>query len=64
MSSLSYRSASELNDSMIRVYNHMCLAVLNSMIVGYFVSTNTQLMEEQHTNQVLYLVIYQVVYIV
>ena len=44
MSSLSYRSASELNDSMIRVYNHMCLAVLNSMIVGYFVSTNTQLM--------------------
>jgi FtsH-binding integral membrane protein len=44
MSSLSYRSVSELNDSMIRVYNHMCLAVLNSMIVGYLVSTNTQLM--------------------
>lgn len=44
MSSLSYRSASELNDSMIRVYNHMCLAVLNSMIVGYLVSTSPTLM--------------------
>ena len=41
---LAYRSAIEVNDSMIRVYNQMCLAVLNSMIVSYLVSTNPQLM--------------------
>lgn len=41
---LAYRSAVEVNDSMIRVYNQMFLAVVNSMIVSYLVSSSPQLM--------------------
>jgi len=42
--SVVYRSPQELNDSMIRVYNNMFLAVLNSLVVSYLVSSNAQLM--------------------
>jgi uncharacterized protein len=42
--SVVYRSPQALNDSMIRVYNNMFLAVLNSLIVSYLVSSNAQLM--------------------
>lgn len=41
---LAYRSAVEVNDSMIRVYNQMFLAVVNSMIVSYLVSSSPELM--------------------
>lgn len=44
MSSITYRSASELNDSMIRVYNNMFFALLNSLVVSYLVSSNTAAM--------------------
>ena len=37
---LSYRSASEINSAMGRVYGHMSLAVIVSMIVSYFVGTS------------------------
>lgn len=37
MTTLVYRSASELNSAMSRVYGHMFLAVLTSMIVSWFV---------------------------
>ena len=39
-----YRSASEINSAMARVYNHMMLAVLNSMAVSYFVGTSPELL--------------------
>ena len=35
-----YRSASEINGAMIRVYNNMFLAVLNSMVVSLLVSSS------------------------
>lgn len=44
MSSITYRSASELNDSMIRVYNNMFFALLNSLVVSYLVSSNAAAM--------------------
>lgn len=39
-----YRSASEINDAMLRVYNHMTLAVLTSMIVSLLISGSPTLM--------------------
>jgi FtsH-binding integral membrane protein len=39
-----YRSADEVNSAMGRVYNHMMLAVLNSMVVSYFVGTSPELL--------------------
>jgi FtsH-binding integral membrane protein len=39
-----YRSASEINSAMARVYNYMMLAILNSAIVSYLVSSSPGLM--------------------
>lgn len=39
-----YRSAGEINDAMLRVYNHMTLAVLTSMIVSLLISGSPTLM--------------------
>lgn len=39
-----YRSASEINSAMARVYNYMMLAILNSAIVSYLVSSSPELM--------------------
>lgn len=41
---LSYRTASELNTAMAGVYKHMGLAVLTSMLVSYWVSNTPTLM--------------------
>jgi len=38
-----YRSASEVNSSMLKVYNHMSLAVIVSMLVSYFVGSSPEL---------------------
>jgi len=38
------RSAREINDAMIRVYNHMFMAVLTSMIVSAVVGYNQTLL--------------------
>ena len=40
-----YRTASEINQAMGRVYGHMGLAVLVSMIVSYFVGTTPELVQ-------------------
>ena len=40
-----YRTADEINRSMGRVYGHMSLAVLISMIVSYFVGTTPELLQ-------------------
>jgi len=39
-----YRSASEINNAMLRVYNHMALAVITSMLVSFLVSLSPGLM--------------------
>jgi uncharacterized protein len=45
MTATIYRSASQLNDAMVRVYNNMFLAVLVSMVSSWFISTSPDLME-------------------
>jgi FtsH-binding integral membrane protein len=39
-----FRTADQVNSAMLRVYNNMALAVLNSMIVSYLVSSSPALM--------------------
>ena len=41
---ITYLSAEEINDSMIRVYNYMALAVVNSMLVSFLISSSPALM--------------------
>ena len=41
---LPYRTPAEINDSMIKVYNNMALAVITSMVVSGLVASNTALM--------------------
>lgn len=45
MSTMTYRSATEINSAMARVYGNMFLAVITSMIVSAFASTSPGLME-------------------
>jgi len=40
-----YRSASEINGAMSRVYGHMGLAVITSMIVSFIVGNSSALLE-------------------
>ena len=42
---MSYRSASEINSAMGRVYGYMGLAVLVSMFISYQVGTNHDLLQ-------------------
>lgn len=53
-----YRSASEINSAMGRVYGHMSLAVLTSMIVSYFVGTSRELLEFFFTGALRWVVIF------
>ena len=39
-----YRSASEINSAMARVYNYMMLAILNSALVSFLISSSPELM--------------------
>jgi FtsH-binding integral membrane protein len=41
----SFRTASEINTAMARVYGHMSIAVLVSMLVSYFVGTTPELLQ-------------------
>lgn len=43
-SSIGYRTAREVNDAMVGVYKNMFLAVLNSMLVSWLVSTSPAMM--------------------
>ena len=43
--SFPYKSASEINIAMAKVYQHMGLAVLTSMIVSYLVGTSPELLQ-------------------
>jgi hypothetical protein len=55
---LGYRSASEINSAMGRVYGHMSLAVIVSMIVSYFVGTSPELLEFFFTGVLKWIVIF------
>ena len=57
-SGMSYRSASEINSAMGRVYGHMSLAVIVSMIVSYFVGTSPELLQFFFTGVMKWIVIF------
>jgi len=53
-----YRSATDINSAMGRVYGHMGLAVITSMIVSFLVGTNATLMTFFFTGAMKWLVIF------
>ena len=55
---ISYRSAEEVNSAMGRVYGHMSLAVLVSMLVSYFVGTTPELLQFFFTGVLKWIVIF------
>ena len=55
---ISYRSASEINSAMARVYGHMSLAVIVSMLVSYFVGTSPELLQFFFTGVLKWIVIF------
>jgi FtsH-binding integral membrane protein len=54
----SWRSAADINSAMSRVYGHMALAVLTSMIVSFLVSSSPALMSFFFTGVVKWLVMF------
>jgi FtsH-binding integral membrane protein len=55
---ISYRSADEINSAMGRVYGHMSLAVIVSMLVSYFVGTSPELLQFFFTGVLKWIVIF------
>jgi len=55
---MSYRSASEVNSAMGRVYGHMSLAVVVSMFVSYFVGSSPELLAFFFTGWMKWIVIF------
>jgi uncharacterized protein len=53
-----YRSATEINSAMARVYGHMGLAVITSMIVSFLVGTNPALLAFFFTGALKWVVIF------
>lgn len=53
-----YRSATEINSAMGRVYGHMALAVITSMIVSFFVGHSAAMMEFFFTGIMKWVVIF------
>jgi FtsH-binding integral membrane protein len=55
---VNYRSAEEINSAMGRVYGHMSLAVVVSMLVSYFVGTSPELVQFFFTGVLKWIVIF------
>ena len=55
---VSYRSAEEINSAMGRVYGHMSLAVIVSMLVSYFVGSSPELLAFFFTGILKWIVIF------
>ncbi len=55
---LNYRSAEEINSAMGRVYGHMSLAVLVSMLISYWVGTTPELLQFFFTGVLKWIVIF------
>jgi FtsH-binding integral membrane protein len=53
-----YRSASEINSAMARVYGHMTVAVFISMLVSWFVGTSPELLQFFFTGVLKWIVIF------
>ena len=53
-----YRSASQINSAMGRVYGNMSLAVITSMLVSYFVGTSPELLQFFFTGVMKWIVIF------
>ena len=53
-----YRSASGINEAMGRVYGHMSVAVIISMIVSYFVGTTPELLQFFFTGVMKWIVMF------
>lgn len=53
-----YRSATQINEAMGRVYGHMGIAVIVSMIVSYFVGTTPELLQFFFTGVMKWIVIF------
>lgn len=53
-----YRTAGEINSAMARVYGHMSLAVITSMIVSYWVGTSAELVAFFFTGVMKWIVIF------
>jgi FtsH-binding integral membrane protein len=58
MSSTTYKSVSDVNTAMSRVYGHMGLAVLTSMIVSFLIGTSPALMTFFFTGAMKWIVIF------
>jgi FtsH-binding integral membrane protein len=58
MTSITYRSATEINSAMLRVYNNMFLAVANSMIVSLLVASSPALMQFLFTGAMKWVVVF------
>jgi hypothetical protein len=56
--SISYRSAEAVNSAMGRVYGHMSMAVVISMIVSYFVGSSPELLAFFFTGLLKWIVIF------
>jgi len=56
--SISYRSAEQVNSAMGRVYGHMSMAVVVSMIVSYFVGSSPELLAFFFTGWMKWIVIF------
>ena len=55
---INYRSAEEVNSAMGRVYGHMSLAIIVSMIVSYFVGSSPELLAFFFTGVMKWIVIF------
>ena len=53
-----YRSAQDINSAMGRVYGHMSMAVIVSMIVSYFVGSSPELLQFFFTGAMKWIVIF------
>jgi len=58
MTTLAYRSAEAVNSAMGRVYAHMSMAVLVSMLVSYLVGTTPELLAFFFTGALKWIVIF------
>jgi FtsH-binding integral membrane protein len=55
---INYRSAEEINSAMGRVYGHMSLAVLVSMLIRYWIGTTPELLQFFFTGVLKWIVIF------
>lgn len=58
MNTAVYRTATEVNDAMLRVYNYMFLAIVVSGLVSYFVGTSPDLLKFFFTGWIKWVVMF------